>query len=360
MSVDIDPTIANLLRGSDVSQSNLSVKYSPNDSKSIKQRRYRSLMRGINLYSYSTFSNLHACERKLSCSKLELSRINAQPEVDFSSLQDNVDFAFGRAVESGVQSTLLGKSEQNIWFDMFLAWDVPLWIEHPKVDKGTHKSFTDAVIAIDKWQFIYQHMLDGWEIAKFHGKPAIELSFCIDLENGYYYVGHTDIVLYNPMLNRYKVLECKTTGYKYLHEAMYKNSDQAIGYSIVLDSIAEDQEATATFEVFYLIYMTVQEQWKQYEFTKSRSNRADWINSILLDIQRINTHRNVGIWPKRGGSCFDFGRPCTYFELCDLDPASFNGTGDFDIITEEELKGNGFDFWFTMRDIIETQQGLIG
>lgn len=355
----IDPSLTALLRGSDVSQSSLTVKYSPNDSKTIKQRRYRKLMRGINIYSYSTFGNLHACERKLSCSKLELARINSQPEVDFSRTENNIDFAFGRAIESGVQSTLLGKSDQAIWFDMFTAWDVPLWIEHPKVDKGTHKSFTDAVIAIDKWKFIYVHMLEGWEVAYFNGKPAIELSFCIDLENGYYYVGHTDIVLYHPILNRYKVLECKTTGRKWLHEAQYKNSDQAIGYSIVLDSIAKDQDSTATFEVFYLIYMTPQEQWVNYEFTKSRSHRADWINAILLDIQRINTHRAVNIWPKRGGSCFDFGRPCEYFDICDLDPSHFNPSGEFDIITPEELRTNDFDFWFTMKDIIVTQTELL-
>jgi hypothetical protein len=175
----------------------------------------------------------------------------------------------------------------------------------------------------------------------------------------FYYVGHTDIVLYHPILNRYKVLEIKTTGRKFVHDAMYKNSDQAIGYSIVLDSIARDQESTGTFDVMYLVFMTVQDLWKNFDYSKSRSMRAEWINTILLDIQRINTYRRAGIWPKRGGSCMDFGRPCQFFDICDMGPEHFNGTGEFDIITEEELAENHFDFRFSLQDIINTQMELV-
>ena len=324
------------------------------DKKKSKQDRYRELMRGGNMYSYSTFSLFNTCERKLQLTKLENSHAGQAQSITKNA--DNIDFAFGIAVESGVHAVLLGKEPHKVWWDMFRAWDVHLLLEHPK---GKAKTFIDAWLAVEKFAWIKDNMLQGWEVAYFGGQPAIELSLCIDLENGYYYCGHVDVVLYNSFENRYRVLEIKTTGLKWSHEAMYKNSDQANGYSIILDSIAADIEATGTYEVFYLQFSTETSQWTRYDFTYSRSNRASWINTMLLDIQRANTYERISFFPKRGKGCMDYGRPCVYFGICDLDPSSFNGTGDFDMVTEEELVEQGFDFRFTLSQIIETQQGLI-
>lgn len=314
-----------------------------------KQDRYLSLMRGINILSYSTFSALHECERKFEKNKIYLAVNKDTPRVVFS--ESNIDFGFGRAIESGVHSILLNKSEQEVFMDMFMAWDIPLWYTLPKKEK---KEFIPACVAIDKFKFIKKMLFQGWEIAYFNGKPAIEVSMCIDCGNGYYYVGHADVIMYNPTERRFRVLEIKTTGAKWLHEAMYQNSDQAIGYSIMLDSIAKDLEESATFEVFYLVYCTSLDKWERYDFTKSRSQRAGWINTILLDIQRLNTHRQVKFWPKRGRSCMNYGRPCKHFGVCDLESER-----EFDVITPEEIDKHEFDFRFSLAKIIETQEALI-
>lgn len=324
------------------------------DKKKSKQDRYRDLMRGGNMYSYSTFQLLHTCERKLQLQKLENSRLGQEQQI--TKQDDNIDFAFGKAVESGIHAILLGKEEHLIWWDMFRAWDVHLLMQHPK---GKAKTFIDAWLAVEKFAWIKDNMLGGWEVAYFNGNPAIELSLLIDLENGYYYGGHVDVVLYNSLENRYRILEIKTTGLKWSHPAMYKNSNQANGYSIVLDSIVEDLESTSTYEVFYLQFSTETDQWTRYDFTYSRSNRASWINTILLDINRVETYRQIKFFPKRGGSCLDYGRPCQYFDVCDLSPEYFNSTGDFDTCTEDDIQVHNFDFRFTMSQIIATQQELI-
>lgn len=325
------------------------------DKKKSKQDRYRNLMRGGNMYSYSVMSLLNACERKLQITKLENSRPGK--EMGIQRNNNNIDFAFGKAVESGVHAVLLGKAPHLVYFDMFQAWDVPLLMQHPK---GKAKSFIDAWVAVEKFAWIKDNMFQGWEIAYFNGKPAIELSLCVDMENGYYYCGHVDVVMWNPIENRYRVLEIKTTGLKWTHEAMYKNSGQASGYSIILDSIVEDLEATSTYEVFYLMFSTETDQWVRYDFTYSRSSRASWINTILLDINRIDTYRTINFYPKRGGSsCLDYGKPCAFFGVCDLSAESFNGTGEFDTVTEEEIAAQSFDFRFTLGQIIRTQQELI-
>jgi hypothetical protein len=319
-------------------------------AKERKKDRYLHLMRGINIVSYSTFGNLHTCERKFALKKLHQAQVDEDGEfIPYT----NIDFAFGKAIETGVQSTFLGKGIIETFFDMFLAWDMPLNAAHPK---GYAKSFMDAYIAIEKFRLIKNSIFQGWQIAYFKGKPAIELAMLIDIETGHYYVGHADIILYHPFEHRYRVLEIKTTGTKNLHEAMYGNSDQATGYSIMLDSIASDRESTATFEVFYLVFATAMDEWKLYEFTKSRSMRAGWINTILLDIQRVNIYKQANYWPKRGGSCFDYFRPCEFYGICDLDMENF---GKFVTLDKEELDKHEFDFKFKLSEIIQTQQELV-
>ncbi len=328
--------------------------FDPNKAKANKQKRYLHLMRGINIYSHSTSEKFVLCERKFQCGKLEQN----QPIIidEIKTLEGNIDFAFGRCVETGVQAALLNHSREKIFFDMFMAWDIPLMQTHPR---NFAKTFTDAVIAIDQFLYIKEQLMQGWEIAMFKGKPAIELAMIIDLENGYYYIGHADIILFHPILRRYRVLEIKTTGYKNLHEAMYKNSGQSTGYSIFLDEIARDTELTSTFEVYYLVWPTSVGNWKLYEFTKSRSARATWLNTLLLDMQRINSYRTLNFWPKRGQACFAFGRPCEYLDSCDLDPSSFNATGEFAIVGEKEISEHTFDFKFKLSEILETQKELI-
>lgn len=320
-----------------------------NAKRQNKQDAYLSLMRGINILSYSTFNALHECERKFEWNKLKLAQNKNTPRVLFA--ESNIDFAFGRAVESGVHGVLLKKPDHEIFMDMFRAWDIPLWQEH---HKKVAKTFNDVTIAIMKFQYLVGQLLSGWEVAFFDGKPAIEFSMCIDLGTGFYYVGHADVILYNKNEERYRILEIKTTGAKYVHEAMYQNSDQALGYSIMLDNIAKDAQKTATFEVFYLVFCVAQNEWKVFPFTKSRILRAGWINTLLLDIQRINTHRNVRFWPKRGGSCFKYGKPCPHFNMCDL-----TRDQEFDVISPEEINEHNFDFRFKLDDIIQTQEELV-
>jgi len=318
-----------------------------------KKDRYLHLMKGINIVSYSTFGNLHTCERKFALKKLQQASVVNNPNyVPYT----NIDYAFGKAIETGVQSIFLGKGVRETFLDMFLAWDMPLDAAHPK---GNPKSFVDAVIAIDKFRIIKDTIFPGWEVAFFNNKPAIELGMLIDLETGHYYVGHADIILWHPRENRYRVLEIKTTGFNNLHEAMYKNSDQATGYSIMLDSIAADRESTATFEVFYIVFATGLDSWKPFEFTKSRSMRAGWINTILLDIQRVNIYEKAGYWPKRGGSCFDFFKPCEFFKTCDLGFEHWTPGGKFAIVNKEDLDKHEFDFKFKLSEIIQIQKELI-
>lgn len=342
--------LTNLLQEQDIK----GTLFDPNKAKKNKTKRYLHLMRGINMDSHSTSEKFYTCERKFACSKLQQN--NPIQIDDIVTLEGNIDFAFGKAVESGVQASLLGHPKWKVFWDMFQAWDIKLMQQHPK---NYAKTFTDACIAVDQFMYIQSQIMQGWEIAMFRGKPAIELAMLLDLENGYFFVGHADIILYHPGTQRYRVLEIKTTGTKTLHPAMYKNSGQGTGYSIFLDEIAKNVELAATFEVTYLVWAVGLGVWTVFEFTKSRSARAAWINTLLLDTQRKNTYRTLNFWPKRGSACFDYYRACEYLDSCDLPPESFNSTGEFALITKEELDKHEFDFRFKLSDVLRTQKELI-
>lgn len=322
-------------------------------AKAKKQERYRALARGINVQSYSNFGLMEECERKFA--KVKAATAVRYDNGKVAGAENNIHFAYGRAFESGVQATLMGKSAQQIFWEMFLAWDMPL---DATDDKG--KTFTECVMAIDKFQLIAPDIFGEWELATFNGKSAVELAFCFDLENGYIFVGHVDIVLRNKSSGQFKVIELKTTG-GLLHEAKYGNSPQATGYSIVVDEIAKqyptlNADLAAAYSVLYLVYQSKDAAFTAFEFTKSRSERAGWLNSLMLDYNRIHMYRDANFFPKRGNSCMKFNRPCHLYGVCDL---NIDFTEQHVVVPMSELETYEFDFRFKLSDIIKTQKELI-
>lgn len=354
-----DPNLISLLSKSQIFQTYDPMSKGVNSAKAIKQRRYRTIGRGINILSYSTFHSLFECPRQFALNKLSsANKVNLNLNWGPNS---NIDFAFGTCFESGIQASLLGKSWNETWLDMFLAWDVDLWAVKDRTDD---KSFTDAVIAVENFRQVQDYIFKDWEIFYFkdelgNPKPAIELSAVVDLENGYYFVLHMDITLQHKITKELRVLEIKTTGKKNVQNADYENSAQALGYSIVLDDIAGDYEQSATYDVFYLVYNTGLRDFKLFEFRKSRVQRAEWLNTLFLDTQQVHNYRELEFWPKRGNNCVGrFGRVCEYFGTCDLGIHTINN-GQFVQVDEEELMSYGFDFNYKISKIIETQKGLI-
>jgi len=244
-----------------------------------KKDRYLHLMKGINIVSYSTFGNLHTCERKFALKKLQQASIVNDPNyVPYT----NIDFAFGKAIETGVQSIFLQKTKEEVFFAMFLAWDMPLDATHPK-DQA--KTFVDAIIAIEKFKLIKDQIFPGWEIAYFKGKPAIELAMLIDMETGHFYVGHADIILFHPKERRYRVLEIKTSGSKVIHEAMYKNSDQATGPHILLSLATERERNTALSNSSPFPPPTVEDTRKEEKCREYGSARQAEVPELRAEIE---------------------------------------------------------------------------
>jgi hypothetical protein len=191
-----------------------------------------------------------------------------------------------------------------------------------------------------------------------NGKPATELAFAVDFENGFHHFGHIDTVLRHKDLGTLAVWEGKTTGLKNINEASYANSNQALGYSVVVDKIAELIGASGTeYEVLYIVYSTAEQEFKLLPFGKTRTQRAEWLQDTLLDHANIATYQRIGFYPKRGESCINqYGRTCHWFGQCTMSNASlFPGVEVAELQDVGEVES--LDFVFTLSELVAAQKG---
>lgn len=256
--------------------------------------------------SYSSLLTLHSCPRKFQLYKLNTT-VDQQEDIPGS-----ITFAYGHAVGSGIQAVLEGLSIEQIMFKEFLAWDIDILADNPK----QNKSFWGAIFAIRQFSSMLQNgYLEDYELVIYNGKPACELSFVIHLPDGFKYRGFVDAVLQHKITGEVLVLECKTTNAASVNPAQYKNSAQAIGYSIVLDALFPTLSA---YKVLYLVYQTKSESFVQLPFDKSYYSRALWIRELLLDIEVIKMYEDTEIYPMHGESCYSYFRECEYMQVCTL------------------------------------------
>jgi hypothetical protein len=296
--------------------------------------------------SYSSRLTLHTCPRKYQLYKLSAVPSN---EDDDSSSQ-SVTFAYGHIVGLGIQELLQHNDIDAALYAAFLRWEPDLLADNPK----QVKSFWLGCSAIQKFHHLLGNgFMRGWCLYQYNGAPAIELSFIINFPDGFTYKGFVDAVLVNPDTKEVMVLECKTTAMNYIAAATYKNSAQAIGYSIVLDVLFPK---LSSYKVQYLIYKTKAGEFETMNFEKDYLSRALWIREILLDIEMIKLYESSEIYPMHGESCNDFYRECEYMNICTLSTASLST----DLTQEQEQlihahNTGDFQINLSLSDLIQAQ-----
>jgi PD-(D/E)XK nuclease superfamily len=306
--------------------------------KLTSKKDYHQLKRYQNVTSYSLLLELHSCPRKL-----QLARHNAGKQ---ENPLENIDFAFGHAVGAGVQSLFQTGNLQTALFNSFMAWNIPFDARIAK----SKKSIWEAAIAVEKFLPVIVESLEEWELVYVGDKPGIELSFSVDCNNGYKHYGHIDVVLKNKVTGEVAVIELKTTGLKYAEEAVYANSSQAIGYSIILDTLFP---GISSYEVFHFIYSSTDREWTAMPFTKTTSHKSEWIKDLLLDHAMLDKYEELQFYPKRGESCYNYFRRCEFFGSCNITPDTALPKLDADAAAEL------VDFELNLADVIAAQQRRI-
>lgn len=303
----------------------------------------------IKQLSYSSRLLLHSCPRKF-----QLYRLKAAREVEQDLIQE-VTFSLGHVIGAGIQDVLQDKSLKEIYWNAFLMWHTDLFEE----DTKKKKSFWESLLAVEIFQHVRtSSLLDDYELVYYtpEGKtepvPAVELSFIVSLPNGFKYRGFVDAVLRHKITGKILVLEVKTTGGTSVNAAQYKNSSQAIGYSVILDVLFPE---LSSYEVLYLVYMTKSREYFPLSYTKSYLHRALWIQELILDCELIQKYEEVGIYPMHGESCFSYYRECEYLNTCTLSTAYITSP-----ITQQEEEAileehSQFHIALTVQDLIQSQ-----
>lgn len=279
--------------------------------------------------SYSTLTLLHRCERLFQLEKL----LKAPAE------EPTPAAVLGTAYSCGIQEYLRTRDKNKAEYALFQAYE-------PCEDATKGRTLEHALSALMTSYPVLDEYFQDWIIPTFQGRPAIELSFRININENYYYVGYVDLVLYNTKTETYAVGEIKTTSLRlYDLSPAYQNSEQTTGYSLVLQEIAKEQH---NFEVFYIVgqlHLNHQHKIHVMQFQKTRLILLNWLISLALDIQRLELMQQHNVFPMRGASCLQYMRPCKHFGTCHL--------RRFDEEEKEQKEEKEYAFEFDLNTLIQ-------
>ena len=300
--------------------------------------------------SYSRQLTLHLCPRKYE--------ILAKTQANM--FEDCVTFAYGSCVGRGIQSILEGKSVERVIWDAICAYDYDIFAELTSNEIDSKKSIFWAIDGLQKLYTLINspaNPLADWEVAciathNHEIKSAVELSFVVLGNDGYTYEGHIDIVLQHKKSKALAVLEIKTDGTQIIEPAKYENSNQALGYSMIVEQIAKDQNipVPTTFQVFYFVYGTRKQQYEVFTFTKPMSVRHRWILGLASDFNYIEQCETDYGYQMRGQSCFHFFKKCKALGRCTLSNDSLSLDNAANVFSDKLQP----DFTYELADLIST------
>jgi hypothetical protein len=185
--------------------------------------------------SHSTLNTLYRCKREF-----QLDRLLDNPNIK----EDTKDTVFGKAYGIGVATYFVTQNQDAALFQAWYAY----WPELEDDKKNQPRLFAALMASF----LTIDTLLMEYEVAYFQGKPAVELSFRLNINEEYYFVGYIDIVLRHKLTGVHFVLDAKTTGLQLLDLApLYKHSGQALGYSVALDKIVGEQ--LSSYGVIYFV-----------------------------------------------------------------------------------------------------------
>lgn len=317
----------------------------------------------INL-SYSRSAVLHSCPRKFFLREVAATEVTRT---------DTVHTAFGSTFGAGIQELLRTGSLERALLFAFCHWNIAINEE----DYRSNKSVWSALKGIEVFyeQFYPEFIASGYELAYLGDKPGIEIHYLVWFKEGYNHQGHIDLVLIDRNKNELVVLEIKTTS-KTPHPADWANSEQTLGYSVVLDAIAKEYGISSGYRVEYLIYNPAPKLsgpaenfgFTNYSFGKGGELKAEYLLDSLMDINMIEIYLANSFFPKRGNNCFSWYRVCDYFGRCDELMEQYKDRSLVDIHTEsldadaayESMELKDVDFVSDFDTIMAAQENRTG
>lgn len=288
---------------------------------------------------------MDSCPRKYQLTKHDVGMRNEE------DLDGKITLAFGTVVGLGIQKVFEGYERKAVIWEMFMAWELDLCVTSSK----HKKSFFLAIVAMDKILAMRASgFLKDYHVLQYEGKPATELSFLVSFPNDFNERGFLDMVLEHNETGEILCVEIKTDSSKYTpHEAKYANSPQALGYSIVLDTV---KPGLTDYKVLYLVYRCELMDYNVLQFAKSDLAKAEWIQTALVKIRILELYEQAGTFPKHGQNCLAWNRPCRYYGICNLSDHLL--LKPITKVREEEIQAENkekYQIQLTIADLIDSQ-----
>ena len=306
----------------------------------------------IKLLSHSSRGTLNKCPRKFQLYRLSSLETEGDPIAD---LNQEITFNYGSAVGVGIQGILMHTPMDRVYIEMLLEWKVDFLDRNHK----HKKSFWEAFLAVQQFKKLADGgYLEEYELLYFQAeeggesKPAVELSFRINLPGGYSYRGYIDGVLRHKISGAVVVLEDKTTSFRQVNPSQFKNSGQALGYSVVLDRLFPH---LASYTVLYLVYSSTSREYTELPFDKSAQQKAQWLTELLMDTKKIDMYEDFQLYPMNGDFCYDFFRDCEYLGLCTMSTPHLTKPLTEQIVEDIAKREENYDFTFEFSELIESQ-----
>lgn len=312
-------------------------------------KEYATLHRHKNVLSYSILQGLHSCSRRFLLEKLQANS-RADAGIDRTP---NIDFVYGHAVGAGAQAFLATNNLESALYATFISWYGDWELGHEDYNAKKKKSLEASILATETFAHWFPAVADEWELFRLpDGRPAIEISFAIQLQGAWYF-GHIDAILRNTRTLRIAVGEFKTSGYSSIDDALYRNSGQALGYAIVLDALVG---GIADYDVMYFVYSASAQEWNFLPFHKTAALKMEWIQDRLIDSGHVQQYFKLQHFPKNGQNCLQFNRRCQFYGECDL--VSKERMNDLPVL--EQVPEGMVDYVFSLDDILARQvEGVI-
>ncbi len=299
--------------------------------------------------SSSTLSLLQGCERKFQKTKLL-----HNPRVR----DESPAMSFGKAYGAASQFYMILRTEGHSVQESIDSAIWELFKNYAPLLEDDRRFLERGIYTLERSIPFHEARLMEWEIASFNGKYASELSFKLEIDETYYFVGYLDLVLKNRKSGRYAVTDNKTTSLTLPDlSPVYKFSDQVLGYSIILDAIVGEQlgEFDTNYWVAQLssrgIAAMYEPKFEQYTFPKTLKDRFEWFLKLYLDVERFKVLQGLDIYPKRGSNCNSFNRICPFFNEC-----QFTELDKPAIYVPDETE---YDFTYNLKDLFEDHQRRI-
>lgn len=285
--------------------------------------------------SDSTLNTVHSCERKFQLDKL----------LEGGTRDETEHTVFGKAYGVGVACYFVTQDADRALFEAWYAY----WPELETDKKNIPRLLAALMASFSQ----IDTMLMEYEVAFFNGKPAVELSFRLNINPEYYFVGYIDLVLRHRFTGVHYIFDAKHTGLQLFDlEPLYKHSGQTLGYSVALDRIVGAE--LSSYGVIYFVAQLGKEFKAKIQvltFEKTLLDRLQWFITLGMDVKHLELMAQLGVYPRRASACLAFNKPCRYFGTCHLH--------SLDTPKKREIDTIAYDFTYELEELIEEHMSRI-